>query len=524
MSDTILVGRFVLNFVYSIDMGFVCGRLNETCHDIYELQANRALNDDIMRLFGEGATLGPFRGSRIERHEFANIEEQMLRNGGKQIFSSLFLSRYLPICFDRDNSALTPSFGIAAGDTLENLADLGEGGVDIRYEGCSLRLFTDGALSLVFRFARTQAVHSLSVSQVIGLLRTLQAHTLDGYDLRMNAVIRDLSHRELLKGIGLKPFDYIDEKWAAVINGSTAQHSCIFIERVFDASRPEINVLTDATVELERFIASFIGILNKSTWYDKYGPKTIQRLHENFLQHRSDEFYVTVNSATAVLLADYWKPNDPLQQYRHFVLLGIEFLVAKLAHSIFLAEHFQANKELQALLGHATHDVDIGAILKAREIMWTMHEDLNLRALISHTFTMEFMAQLINELGLPERIRVLEKIIENIDEAVKLKTTVSLWESASRETKRVSVASAILGAAAIGLAAVQLIGDAEARFLLTHVFNVSFPPSGGWHSIFLRLGIVASISVVMYVVVYIFMSGKYINKKSSRSKSQVRFK
>jgi hypothetical protein len=422
--STTTVSRFRLFFLYAIDLGYLLRDIT----DKKQLQILRA-EDSFYKRFCE-----LFNNSHISAASFSNpaLEGELLRsrthtaqqNGGKNIWSELFYHKHIPIKFmAEEHVPLSPSTTVMPRENLNLVGLMAKDNPTIKFDGCTLRIFREGTLSISFEFSQSEVNTKINVNELINILLYIEKITSEGFVYRIKEILNDWGNPgHSFKNLKIK-LRQCDGETDGLIRTSSVKHSCIFIEGVRNNETSNFVSIKDLQSKYQ-----LLGILNTSVWYTNYGERYIEKVFEKNVGYREDEIYVTDKDSSLILLADYWDPNKSLQYYVYDLVLATEIQIAKLSYLNFILNYMQEDPDSREALTNITGEKAINIVLQTRKILTLTQESLDINTLILHGFTRSFISRLNEEIDIGNRLESINRRIENISSAIQLKSSIDIGE------------------------------------------------------------------------------------------------
>jgi hypothetical protein len=227
-------------------------------------------------------------------------------------------------------------------------------------------------------------------------------------------------------------------------------HTAIFVEQFYYGDKIEAlygehgydgarNASAAVSLDVVLLSSSLPGLLNTATWYSHYNSRYVTRLIGKEIGYRDDEIYLTDRKATVVSAAGFFSDDDeePLLQYFSDIVFAVEYNVARLAYFASTLAYYQEHEDVRAL-----ENTDPGEalqhVIRARSILSSIVESLDLTLLVNHGFTRLFIERLRKELGFPSAVARIRERVEDASTSVELKASVD----AAANTSKLSLAAA----------------------------------------------------------------------------------
>lgn len=446
MSSAAVVQRFRLFFTYAIDLGHLLEDQKEV-HALQSLRAKDGLNAKLVDLFDNThATASAFNNPHLEADALRSRAYAALKHNGKAIWSDLFLRQHAPILFSGSPLCDSP-IPIAVAEEV-SIAGVPQG---IRFKECEFRIFRNGTLCFTYAFMRDSTSLEMGVDQLIDAIEYLAEQTYAGYIHTVKEIVTSWSKSKvaLVAGQPLR-FTPVDQNADAKVRAGTVKHSCLFLEG-FKENGARL-AITDSTTK-----RVLLGVLNRAAWYEKYGDDYLDQAFGKNVGYRNDEVYLTDKDASLVLLADFWT-TPSLNYYSYDLVLSIGLQISRFAHLTFMLQYMQDNPDSRKALQDLGSDRAVDLVLEARGVMTLVHEAGEVDSLVLHGFTRRFMKQLGEERNIAGIVKSIERRIENINNAIDLKSAVDLGKhSAFTDRRAVKWAIiAVIVSAALSLTQVLL--------------------------------------------------------------------
>lgn len=479
MNEIQRVGRFRLYFSYAIDLAHL---LSPTAIELLmQLRARNEVENLLNGVLSSDTStadhlgLGYFyfpQNKELQIQDFkANIDKQK-ENGGKNIWSTLFLNNYVPYtCDEIGQKELVPQDGDVRGGILPN-SQLSQGtlGLDLdnaykmvaRYIRCQLRVMPDGTLTVTFSFDFDDEVYGeqlqkLQIDDFIKLILRLENLTSDAFFYRvrdLTRVAQEQSH----------PFKEATLSFEILSNSSqdkdkvrqvSANHTVIFVEAFYEEdgeTEVQHNNIHDAR--------SILGILNQSQWYRNYSDNYVSKILDNDVGYRNDEKYLIDNRTSLIWQAEYWKRDKSARFYEGDLLVLIEFMLSKVAILQFITDYLQADRSFLASFELVSDEETrklVNRILLARRVLLLIEEAINIEVLVVHGFTRKFLRKFYVERATPNLLQAINQKITHMDNAISLKASYDLTQQGNLLNRRnIFLAFAAIFVSAI-LAIIQVL-------------------------------------------------------------------
>ena len=273
-----------------------------------------------------------FKSPISEKDEIETRSRLALSNHGKNIWSPLFYNKQVPIIFSSQNNiALSTRDSTKPSGELNFSDHFRKNDYHFIFNDCNLRIFREGILSFRFEFSQNDCQFQLHIEDFIHILQILEEECLNGYLNRIKNIINNWSNQNHPFNQLMLPLVNSDNLSLLhdVIDAATIKHSCIFLEKLSK------NNTSNQNPKFACFFENGIipGILNKSSWFEKYGRRYIRKIKHKNIGYRKDEVYITDKDSSLVILSDYWDDEKPLKEYIKDLMLATEMQLSKVGIS-----------------------------------------------------------------------------------------------------------------------------------------------------------------------------------------------
>jgi hypothetical protein len=426
MSDaTTTVQRFDSTVMFALDLSqlLVPGAENHR-----NFQLGRAADEFRSKiqtcLTGNVSLFGPWVN---EDSRIAVRMDAAEQRGGKKVWTQQFLQRHAPLLLltTGDSRVLHMPNGLHF-EPNSRMDSAGDAYRESVFSGSSYRLAPEGVLVATYN-AGFLGRH-YRVSDVIRSLSAFRGAAFNTFNFFIRDYFGVSERRKALysaTGIGFAdPKDVTTETLRGVVNF----HSLVVIEEI----RKAHSTGDSETLPISEVMASvdLAGILNEAAWYQSYAPEYCQGVKDKQIGYRSDEIYVTDRRSTVIVSKKFWHEDNPLQFYKHDIALAIEHYLSRLALLKQQSAFYRDHEDVRPSQGEPADALLL--VLAGRANLTLLYESLDSAALVRHGFTRKFAETLGEEMDLIEHLRVIEKRIGDMSEAISLKSSIDAAEFAKK--------------------------------------------------------------------------------------------
>lgn len=429
MNSEHYISKFRLYFLFSIDLAHFIDQ--DTSKHILRARSDRKIYEEVLNLKHinpDFCNSGKLEDDLIEQRANDSLDE-----GGKNIWSYLFLKKYAPILFEENKSEyLTESLKVSHQNAIKgNELALEKISNDIVvYKNCEFRIFREGILSASFQFSSIGSDATfLSVKDFITVLSQLRRHCEKAFKRKVIRFLKSLKNREYLSD----NFRINKDLRVETIEKSTwlhgNNHLVIFLDSLYKREEDGTFIIDSSKKKNEAYKKNVFGLLNQPKWYKKYGKEYINKAFDKNVGYRTDELYITDNNCTLIILQDYWDQSKPLKYYRRDLVLLIEYILSRISILDYLNSIIHDSEISKG--GSIVND-DVESIVLIRNILFALEESLDVATLVKHGFTRKFLEQLKVERYIKNQIDSVGRFIENLDRAVTLKANFNIAKTSNK--------------------------------------------------------------------------------------------
>ncbi len=407
-------------YVHALDVSSLVVDAVSELDLLQDLRARHELHRNLHSLWERHADFADLR------HEIEERSNRAVGQGGKRVWTSVFLDDHTPTNLPCGDHLHTDD------RRIPRQADLRSVRQDLApwvFEDSRSQLSRDGVIVNTTGF---ELRGSASIESVVRQLSHLQRAAYENFEHQTRALLAKETPFS-------RAFGSLKVNLRGEINREDVRaHQVLFIREVLDG---DLVRLEPRKLRGSKEIA---GLLNRASWYERYNSSYLSQLAAKEIGYRNDEIYLTDRDATLIVLDGFWHDGDPLRHYMGDLLLGIEFHLGKQA---FLHGQLEYSKGLYSVDADVANGGSVSSVLRSRAILSSVYESLNFSVLISHGFTRRFIDGVSNESELDNALNDVQRRISNLSTAVELRAAVE----ASKQEQGLQEASNSLQKASISL-------------------------------------------------------------------------
>lgn len=325
----------------------------------------------------------------------------------------------------------------------------------------SLKLYREGTVTYTVRFkvmpprsSGAGAPGPLSAENCIASITKLESDATQAFRRELFGWLASSSATRLLKELGL-PHQYVQEsQWdERRLRQRTQLHNLILVDTFLTPSDKQ--TLDDdypgwAALPPDQAMrdVSFAGLLNTAPWFKKYRPEYLEALISKDLGYRDDEIYLTDRKSTLICNSGFWDPEDSLSLYREDVLLLVEYWIARLSQAQSILHYLQSDEQARSLTT-IERSKALQVIDQARAILARLQEATTPTRVLNHGFSERFATRVAVEVGMPDLLGFIHRLITDMASGLDLRSTVTAQEITSRAALRVNWGTLAVSAAAL---------------------------------------------------------------------------
>ena len=333
----------------------------------------------------------------------------------------------------------------------------------------SLKLYREGTVTYTVRFRvmppRSSGAgvnNPLSAEQCITTITRLESDAMQAFRHELFGWLASSSAVRLLKDLGL-PQRYMKESelTESHLRQRTQLHNLILVDSFLCRSEGEtLDEEYPGWVALPPNEAmndvSFAGLLNTSPWFTKYRERYLEALISKDLGYRNDEIYLTDRKSTLICNLGFWDPEDSLSLYREDVLLIVEYWIARMSQAQSILVFLQSDEQARSITT-IERSKALQVIDQARAILSRLQEATTPTRLLNHGFSERFAARVAVEVGMPDLLDFVHRLIADMASGLDLRSTVTAQEVTSRAALRVNWGTLAVSAAALAASITALV-------------------------------------------------------------------
>lgn len=366
--------------------------------------------------------------------EVARRMEDASRRNGKQIWTDLYLRTEAPlecridqhVSIDGARCQINRRISDTAGDLFHNA----------RFSGNQMRLYREGVFTFTIQFQLVPdrvlnggTERPLAVSRAIELIEELDRVGALVFHSQLQAWLRgDEAQAAIRRLMGLE-FNIEFRLTSDELKRRSKTHRLLFLETLFrfsasnsGASRFVDQVQVSPSEALDN--VALAGLLNTSSWYEKYRPSYLSRVAEKDLGYRADEIYVTDRKSTLVSNPAFWDSRDNLRIYREDLILVAEYWATRLVEAHALLNYLQLHPDIVGLEESEPAD-GLRTLVDANNAFARLKESLDPSRIIDHGFTVRLMQRLRAEMGIDIPLEFIEERLKSASESMSLRSAVA---------------------------------------------------------------------------------------------------
>ena len=408
------VGKFKLLLFRCIDLYPLLDNVSK--EKVQNWRAHAAVYENLSKVLSQlEASAGTFYLTKQRQEPVHSRMKLSMERFAKSIFTPTFLEKAVPLLFEeREGQKLSDTaYNVRLGrkTSIEDIIPC-KSPVDILYDNCELRIFSEGILSIRFQFSGEDVL----IDDLISLAIELRQLTHNALSDKVRAIVTDWSnssHPFSKLGIQFLDPQELFER-SILVRRFSSGHAIILLESMKDDEGARIPI---ADLESQ---PGLLGVLRQTHRAISYKEQMLNLLKEYNLGYKSDEIYMTLRGTTLIVLPKHWDPHTYLSRYIDDLALFIEYYVSKITYLDILAliiEDVELNEPLDTT--KVTSKL-VNQIISLRKILILTDESLDVDLLVDHYFTRGVLIQLIEQRGIWNKLDSIKKRISNIDNILEL--------------------------------------------------------------------------------------------------------
>jgi hypothetical protein len=382
-------------------------------------------------------TLGTFVGPEPEGLVLKREIEKACADGGKRIFTQLFLESRAPTIFDAEQFAsLVDQPGMPPVTPAGKLPL--NSGRSLHYVGARLRLFQSGVLGLEFRFGYNDKPEDkeapLEAEHVITDIRLLEEDWVKraAYH-KLRRVFETLSQAVELKS--QREFAWRNEwlEYAEFLRLSSA-HRILLVKSLQNKDGEQLGI--EKIINESDGMREISGVLNRAEWYTKYWQNYLDEISKKFIAYQNDEIFITDGDSSLIYFPSYWTRSKNKQQYVENIISAQAYLLSwdslrsyfeTYVNNLSAASAGLVSQERSAI--RAAYE----ELTQAKAVVRLVRDALSVSSLVSHGFTARVLSQFLKERSMREKI---DDLSQKLDGFVQTLTIAASFAQSERTTAR----------------------------------------------------------------------------------------